>query len=581
MNKQQITDISVANFFRGSRWDFKKYPKEEVAEHFSRKKVTVMDLSSIDGTQLYYDIRDFLVCVMTNGEPYTYKSNAFPSLFYLVEFMQMYGYENFACIDDVKKADEEWLNFWSETKKRVYVDDYRRVIPNIVFYLQEFRDKRVGLDRDLWRVKDLHINAERINLAKENNSLNFYSIKNVPNREIIKIWFKYLVGGTELAYSTILNYLTRCRQFSNYLGNKSILDVTNDDIQNYKKDNALTTYVNNHLLRCLQDMYTYLTAKNIYNNSLPITKPDFMKENYKYLYKSVPESTIMEIFKHLHKLQDTHCLIFLVNLFTGIRISDICLLKKDCLMENNLGYFIFHSVQKMQNSGGIPISKELYDLLQKRIKSLPIECEYVFYSIKDNTRPMLASSYVKYMKKIMKEWGIKLPDGTDYEFGTHAYRHTIATQLYKMGMPSSLIQLGILHHKEINMSRCYIDNTAEMQLESLTEKGINSKSENTPLVMDGNTALSNGYCNMPLAVSCPNASACLNCEYFRTSVEFLDVHEKHLEALEEKLVYYKSNGYTTNEAFAEKEKAQLVKIIAKLKEIKGDDADATNIKTTT
>lgn len=581
MNKQQITDITIATFFRGSRWDFKKYPKEEVAKYFSRKHVTVMDLSSIEGTQLYYDIRDFLVCVMTNGEPYTYKSKAFPSLFYLVEFMQMYGYENFACIDDVKKANEEWIHFWSETKKRVYVHDYCKVISNIVFYLQEFRDKRVGLDRDLWRVKDLHINPERINQAAEQVSLNFYTIENVPNREIIKTWFKYLLSGTELAYGTISSCLTQCRHFSNFLGSKSLLDVTNDDIQDYKKSHSLSANSNNRLVGYLFQMYTYLTAKEIYKNTLPITKLDFVKEEYNHVYKSVPELTILEVFKHLHKLSETYRLIYLVNLFTGIRISDICQLKRDCLFHNELGYFLFHSVQKMQNSGGIPIAKELYDLLQERIKNLPDGCEYIFYSPTNNMRPITSSSYVKYMKQKIKEWGIKLPDGTDYEFGTHAYRHTIATQLYKMGMPSSLIQLGILHHKEINMSRCYIDNTAEMQLESLTEKGINSKSENTPLVMDGNTALSNGYCNMPLAVSCPNASACLNCEYFRTSVEFLDVHEKHLEALEEKLVYYKSNGYTTNEAFAEKEKAQLVNIIAKLKEIKGDDADATNIKTTT
>jgi len=581
MNKQQITDISVANFFRGSRWDFKNYPKEEVAERFSKKRNTTMDLSSIEGTQLYYDIRDFLVCVMTNGEPYTYKSKAFPSLFYLVEFMQMYGYENFSCIDDAKKADEEWLSFWSEIKKRVYVGDYRKVIPNIVFYLQEFRDKRVGLDRDLWRVKDLHINSERINQAKESASLNFYSIENIPNREIIKTWFKYLLGGTELSYYTIMNYLTYCRHFATFLGNKSVLDVTHDDIQNYKQSLSSSNDLNNRMFRCFFQMYKYFVTKRIYDKPLPVTKLDFVTIKYNHVYQSVPEQTILEIFKHIHNLSEDYRLIFLINLFTGIRISDICQLKKDCLLQNELGYFIFHSVQKMQNTGGIPIAKELYDLLKKYIETLSGDCDFIFRSPVNKNQPILTPTYRRYMKKKMKEWGIKLPDGTDYDFVTHAYRHTIATQLYRMGMPSSLIQLGILHHKEINMSRHYIDEDEKMQLEILTEKGINAKSEDIPLVMDGNTALANGYCNMPLAVNCPNASACLNCDYFRTSVAFLDVHEKHLEELEEKITYYKANGYTTNEAFAEKEKAQLVKIIVKLKKIKGDDVNATNNKTTT
>ena len=47
MNKAEVTDINAHRFFKGYVWDFKTYPDEEVAEYFSRKKITAIDVSDI------------------------------------------------------------------------------------------------------------------------------------------------------------------------------------------------------------------------------------------------------------------------------------------------------------------------------------------------------------------------------------------------------------------------------------------------------------------------------------------------------------------------------------------------------
>lgn len=174
-----------------------------------------------------------------------------------------------------------------------------------------------------------------------------------------------------------------------------------------------------------------------------------------------------------------------------------------------------------------------------------------------------------------------MPDGSPYNFVTHAFRHTIATTLYKLGMPSSLIQLGVLHHVEINMSRSYVDIDNQSQLDLLKEKNLLIPAKmKIEKASESDSALANGFCHMPSNIHCPNMNACLNCDFFRTSIKFMDVHEQHLEELNERIEYYKSNGYTQNLAFAEADKEKLELIIAKLKEIKEDKIYDTDINKT-
>ena len=79
--------------------------------------------------------------------------------------------------------------------------------------------------------------------------------------------------------------------------------------------------------------------------------------------------------------------------------------------------------------------------------------------------------------------------------------------------------------------------------------------------------LPNGICSYPTILGvCPNADVCLNCEYFRTSKRYLDVHKQHLEKLETQIVTYKSNGWIHNLETALKQKEQLEKIISTLEE---------------
>lgn len=581
MNKTQIIDLNIKRFFSGCVWDFKTYPDDEIARYFSRKPNTVLDLTTIEGTSLFTDIKDIFMCVFVNGEPYTYKSKAFPSMMFIHEFMLAKGYKDFTSITDSTKADNEWQNYWATEKGKVYLHDLRYVISNCKFILDEYRDERTGLDRNFWRLSDMNINAERLNKTKERTVLNFWRIENETNRELVKIWFKYQMGCTELSYSTVYERFSLCCMFLSYIKGKSLLDLNHNDIEKYRIDAGLNADRNNHLMNALEELYKHLQAKGLFHGTIPVIEQDYMEKEKHYIHTSVSDYTIHEIFKHLHTLRSDYLLIYLINVFTGIRISDICQLTKDCLYSNEHGYFLSHNCQKMQDVGAIPICKELYDMVKERITwASKNKYYYLFPSDKDKSLPYNAGTYRRNMKKIMLGWNIKNPDGTAYNFTTHAYRHTIATTLSKMGMPSVLIQIGILHHQEIDMSRHYIESDSDYQLELLNDKGINSSCELSP-ISSTDSVVANGYCGMPIRIHCDKINACLHCEYFRTSIQFLDVHEKHLENLNNQIEWYKANGYKENLAFAEKEKEKLELIINKLREIKGVEENENKLITAT
>ena len=91
---------------------------------------------------------------------------------------------------------------------------------------------------------------------------------------------------------------------------------------------------------------------------------------------------------------------------------------------------------------------------------------------------------------------------------------------------------------------------------------------------DTQSALPNGFCSFPNKLGvCPHMNAC---EFFRTSVEFLDIHKKQLERVEDQIKYYRAKGFIPNAVTAEKTRDILIKIIDALEKMKGSDENGTS-----
>ena len=109
----------------------------------------------------------------------------------------------------------------------------------------------------------------------------------------------------------------------------------------------------------------------------------------------------------------------------------------------------------------------------------------------------------------------------------------------KRNIPPTVIQ-AILHHESESMTYEYIDITSKDRIEAF-KKFVNNKG----LVLNPKhdtvkaewlreninaQILPNGLCSLPIKLGkCPHINSCLSCEYFYTSIEFIDVHKKQIK----------------------------------------------------
>lgn len=570
---------NINKFWAQDVLDFRTYPDKEISDYYKKRKLNTINLKNIESEIKREEYKDYLKSIFLKEFPFSYISPKMPQIFRLQDFFNKASFES--VFKSTEKHEKEIKDFFSSlgfSSKNKYING--TMLPEqMKIAVSEFRDTREGLDRDIWKIDKLHISEERLNKSASLSIFNFYNIKNSHNRELVKMWFRYLLGSTELALSSLINMLSLITGFCNYLGEIKIEDTDRILFLGYLDTlRDLKTYTYNRNINSISNFYKYLAIKETYKNETPVLRTDFKQREPEHHFNSVSEYVILQIFRHLYELPFDLKLMYLINYSTGLRVSDLCQLETDCLLKSEKCYFIRFHIQKMQKDHAIPISAALGELIEKRVQELSkleYKEKYLFPS-KPN-KPMLSAYYRNTMKKWCKKWNIKNEDGTPYNFLPHSYRHTIASNLaQEYDVDLEIIQLVVLGHANPSMSLCYIDETDEYK-KMLNDKYVNRSGINTSLESKGlihpgwikenlsKQVLPNGICSYPAVLGvCPNSDICLSCEYFRTSKKYLPVHEKQLEELEKQILIYESNGFINNLDTAREQKKQLEKIIKAL-----------------
>jgi hypothetical protein len=83
--------------------------------------------------------------------------------------------------------------------------------------------------------------------------------------------------------------------------------------------------------------------------------------------------------------------------------------------------------------------------------------------------------------------------------------------------------------------------------------------------------LPNGYCGLPLQQTCPHPNACLTCDSFLTTVEFLTQHRDQLTRTEELIAEADAQGRRRLVEMNEPVRLNLIRIIDGLEAIEVDD----------
>lgn len=431
----------------------------------------------------------------------------------------------------------------NERMNKSYLNDNARLPFRIRNFLIDEYNRAEGKSPDAWNITDFNISQHRINYSRAVKTIRFYSILNEVNKNIIKDYVKYLFYDTEISVDFITAKYFAVKEFAIFLQDKNLSEVERKDIEDFKQyllDKNIDDRTYNKRLIDLSNFYRYGIEKKLWNQNHIYMEYDLFNSPFKIRGDTVENIVIEQMFKNREYFSKRDFTIFLILYCCGMRISEVCILKKNNIRKDESGYYIVFYVQKMKKEASNPIPKSLYEHIKEYSKE--VEGEYLF--TKADGSPLIANTYKDTMNRIIAKCQIKNSDGTLYNFRPHEYRHTFATSLLERDIPFTVIQ-KLLHHNSPEMSLVYTQISDSRKRKKYIEfvdkvgkksKNLFNEEENEKIYevqwLKNNLksqALPNGFCSLPVSLGvCPYANACLTCDYFKSTKGHLSILKKQL-----------------------------------------------------
>jgi integrase len=189
----------------------------------------------------------------------------------------------------------------------------------------------------------------------------------------------------------------------------------------------------------------------------------------------------------------------------------------------------------------------------------------------------------------MTDCGICDACGRPARVTSHQFRHTLGTRMINNEVPLETVQ-RMLDHASPEMTARYAtikDQTLRREWERFTQR-VNVRGELIPLEPAGSAmsdaawalenlsrakqTLPNGYCGLPLQQTCPHPNACLTCDSFLTTMEFLPQHRDQLNRTEQLIAQAQTDGRQRLVDMNEPVRLNLLRIIDGLESLEVVDA---------
>ena len=403
---------------------------------------------------------------------------------------------------------------------------------------------------------------------------NFKNIKDPFNQAMVEKWILSLLMETSYSVSTISSYLYSITGILNKY-DKNCRQWTDDDVRTCFNDILSLPFLNptkQHMIIAVTNFFTFL-AENHYilsSSAWTIANETKFKKTIYYKKTAPSEFVVSQLFNAIKDADDYVKISFLLLYSTGMRISELQAMKKDCLDIRENATFIKYYQTKMRKEVSNVIPPALAELIQDYIDSHPENSKYLF---ENPYGQILSISTVHHrLVSFFDRCNIKNEDGTPYHFNSHSLRHLMAVRMHQYKIPYRFIQEQ-LHHDSPEMTLYYIEHLDEERIKKMTD-WINSKGQlMTPeqLTFDIRKAqvetavLPNGLCTRPASLpSCQHCNTCLGCSYFTTSKEWLPTLKSQEQRLKGFIKSAEKQGWDKAVANSQRTLEQLENIIMKL-----------------
>jgi integrase len=300
---------------------------------------------------------------------------------------------------------------------------------------------------------------------------------------------------------------------------------------------------------------------------------------------------------NLDRLDETMRTLVLLLIETGLRSVDARHLPFDPVTTDQASapYLRFRN-HKLSREAIIPISQRLLDQIRRQQGALRTRHGFDPPLLLPRKRAnptgerAMDGHYVNLrIARWMNECGIRDANGQPARVTSHQFRHTLGTRMINNEVPLETVQ-RMLDHATPEMTARYAtikDQTLRREWERFTQR-INVQGELIPLEPAGSAmsdaawalenlsrakqTLANGYCGLPLQQTCPHPNACLTCDSFLTTAEFLPQHRDQLTRTEQLITQAQVDGRQRLVDMNEPVRLNLVRIIDGLESVEVADA---------
>jgi integrase len=474
---------------------------------------------------------------------------------------------------------------------------------------------------DKWDVKHLAVNNRG---SERYKTIDFADIKQEWLKEAAKKYIRVLAINGSI--DRIQQNLSSLKLFSQFIQDKFpqliASGITRFVIEEYlfylKKADLKPTTRQIRLINLISFLKE-CHRKSLLSNCDPqyLIYPEDIPKIPKSIPRFIPETVMAQLNQHSRHLDRNLQRMIMIHQETGMRISELCALKYDCLSKDSDGdYFVKFFISKVNKKNNIPISQDTANLIleQQAMVISEFERHDLLFPMPHHVMQMngklkkskndsigkqwLRKTITNQLNNLARKYNISAPTGEIWFFDTHSFRHTTATRMINNGTPQHIVQ-KFLGHETPTMTSRYAhihDESMKKEFAKFQGKMVNIHGDITKpeqLVEDmakGSNlenidakwlkknilmqALPNGTCALPvISNACPHANACLTCTNFRTDKRYLNTHKEQLKKTEHIVIFARNNGWKRQEEMNAPIVDNLKKIISTLEE--GNDGTST------
>lgn len=289
---------------------------------------------------------------------------------------------------------------------------------------------------DIWDLTKIPIKL-RASPSITTLTMNFSRIKQEKIKEEVKECALYRLK--RVALSTVIMEVSAVNFLSDFLS-ENFTEVTS--LENFTRDlleEYLTyLYLESHRKKDYRSELCHL--KTVFHTvgrifSYPNLRGIFLKSDFekrsRTIYKCYSEEELSRLHLGYRALDKQTARLLLVHELLGLRISDTLTIRKEDLCFGDKPHLKI-TQQKTGKTFEKKLNSEVVSLLSSSIEETTSkygDCEYIFVSDKDPTKPMQYSTLYYRMRTMILEQDLRDDHGKLFTVGTHLFRHTYGKKL--------------------------------------------------------------------------------------------------------------------------------------------------------